>query len=200
MLFDRLWRRIIRVKRVRRAQVSLVEAWDAVSIAAGDVNDSVKRAVILPTCPFVDQVTHVDNENVFQRRNSQPFSALLMIDLKAVHPRLLKEDGNATEIGMSAGAKLVLISGRMWWIVQELQIDHRFFCECLEDGDVMSEAHSENLQQCLAQSDNMFVVSCDGCMEDFARKFRPLIWTFHKANIIRGYLAADIKALASVSV
>lgn len=64
MLLHRLTTRITRSKRIRRRQITLMETRNTTPISIRSVNNTMRRTTILPICPLLNQITHIDNIDV----------------------------------------------------------------------------------------------------------------------------------------
>ena len=145
MLLDRLSVLLIGLEWIRGAQIPLEEAWHAIPISIRRVNHTMQSRRVLSIRPLLDQVSHVDDENVFNGGHRQPFVCWCMVDLQAILAGLLEEDGHGPEIGVRSRTELSHIFRGVGWVVEELEVHDWFVGEGLEHFYVVPKTGGEHL-------------------------------------------------------
>ena len=117
--------RIIEIQGISGFEIPMPESGDGVPFPTRFVDDPVQIALVLASRPFLEHVSQVDHEFIFDRRNEDPFLFGLMPHLKAILAGILQQYGDATVIRVLRATELSWIFKGVLRIADELDKPER---------------------------------------------------------------------------
>ena len=83
-------------------QLAVQEEWDAVAVLLASIDDPVSGAAVVPSRVLLHHVANVDHVRALLDGHRDPGLSWGIPDLQAFSVWLLKQNGDATEVGMVA--------------------------------------------------------------------------------------------------
>ena len=165
------------------------------SLAVRLVDDPVSRAPVRAAGPPLNHVAAVDDVQIFQGRDLDPFLLALMPHLQAVFTGLLEQDGDAAKVCMGPDAELTLADLAVRWVADHLHRDDGPLGELIHQGWRLAETLEQNGPKCLSQLASLLIIPPDWSAEVLFREVGPNIGTVDARELHDWILPAHEEAL-----